>query len=114
CRAFVPMMRRQQYGRVVNITSGYGDIHDAGGYTGAYRMSKAALNMLTRVVANEVKRSPNIKVNAVNPGWVRTDMGGRGAPRTIEQGADTAVWLATLPNDGPTDGLFYDRQKVNW
>lgn len=113
CQAFVPMMRQHNYGRVVNLTSGYGDINTMRGRPAAYRLSKAALNALTRIVANEV-RSHNIKVNAVNPGWVQTDMGGSSAPRSVQQGADTAVWLATLPDDGPTDGYFYDRQRIDW
>ena len=113
CQAFVPLMRRHDYGRIVNVSSGYGDINTMGGRTAAYRMSKAALNALTRIVASEVRGS-NIKVNAMGPGWVRSDMGGAGAPRSLSQGADTAVWLATLPDDGPTDGYFYDRQPVEW
>jgi NAD(P)-dependent dehydrogenase (short-subunit alcohol dehydrogenase family) len=113
CRAFVPMMRRSGYGRVVNVSSGAGDINTMKGRTAAYRMSKAALNALTRIVASEVS-GHNVKVNAVGPGWVRTEMGGRGAPRSVEEGADTAVWLATLPDDGPTDGYFYDREQVEW
>ncbi len=113
CKAFVPGMRKQNYGRVVNMSSGYGSITDMGGYTGAYKMSKVALNALTRIVAGEL-RGTNVKVNVMDPGWVRTDMGGRGASRSPEQGADTAVWLATLPDDGPTGGFFYDRKPTAW
>jgi NAD(P)-dependent dehydrogenase (short-subunit alcohol dehydrogenase family) len=79
----------------------------------AYRMSKAALNALTRIAAAEASRG-NVKVNACSPGWVRTDMGGPGAPRLPEQGAETAVWLATLPDDGPTGGFFEDKAPVPW
>jgi NAD(P)-dependent dehydrogenase (short-subunit alcohol dehydrogenase family) len=67
--------------------------------------------------ANELRReerAANIMVNAVDPGWVRTDMGGRAAPRTADEGADTAVWLATLPDGGPTGGYFFDRKMVEW
>ncbi len=113
CKAFVPVMRQHNYGRVVNVSSGYGSITDMGGYTGAYKMSKVALNALTRILAAEV-RGTNVKVNVMDPGWVRTDMGGRGAPRSPQQGADTAVWLATLPDDGPTGGFFYDRKPTAW
>jgi NAD(P)-dependent dehydrogenase (short-subunit alcohol dehydrogenase family) len=114
CKAFVPTMCQRGYGRVVNVTSGMGDIHQMGGYTAAYKMSKAALNALTRVVASETRAFKNVKVNAVDPGWVQSDMGGRSAPRTLAQGADTPVWLATLPDDGPTDGYFYDRKQYEW
>jgi NAD(P)-dependent dehydrogenase (short-subunit alcohol dehydrogenase family) len=113
CQAFIPLMKKQNYGRIVNISSGMGAISTMGGYTGAYRASKAALNAITRILASEVHRY-NIKVNAMCPGWVRSDMGGRGAPRSLEQGADTAVWLATLPDDGPTNGFFRDRYPIAW
>jgi len=113
CRAFVPMMMEHDYGRVVNVSSGAGSITGMGGYTGAYKMSKAALNALTRIIAQEVRRY-DIKVNAMCPGWVATDMGGPGAPRSVAEGADTAVWLATLPVNGPTNGFFRDQQPINW
>jgi NAD(P)-dependent dehydrogenase (short-subunit alcohol dehydrogenase family) len=83
-----------------------------GGYP-AYRMSKAALNALTRITAAELGGG-NIKVNAMCPGWVKTDMGGANATRTPEEGADTAIWLATLPEDGPTSGFFRDRKPIAW
>jgi NAD(P)-dependent dehydrogenase (short-subunit alcohol dehydrogenase family) len=113
CQAFVPLMRHHNFGRVVNVSSGSGQLTDMGGFTAAYRMSKTALNALTRVVASEVAEY-NIKVNAVCPGWVRTDMGGPHATRSVEQGADTVVWLATLPDDGPSGGFFRDRKPVDW
>lgn len=112
-QAFLPLMIQNDYGRVVNVSSGLGAITGMGGYTVAYKMSKAALNAFTRVVANET-RLFNIKVNAMCPGWVRTDMGGPAAPRTVQQGAETAVWLATLPDNGPTNGFFRDKQRINW
>jgi NAD(P)-dependent dehydrogenase (short-subunit alcohol dehydrogenase family) len=76
-------------------------------------VSKAALNALTRIVADEVRHA-NVKVNAACPGWVRTKMGGPHAPRSVEEGADTVVWLATLPEDGPTGGFFRDRTPIPW
>lgn len=112
-RAFIPMMKARNFGRIVNVSSRMGQLANMGGGTGAYKLSKAALNAVTRITAGEV-RQYNIKINSMCPGWVRTDMGGRGAPRSVEQGADTAVWLATLPDDGPTGGFFKDRQPLEW
>ncbi len=112
-QAFAPGMRRRGYGRIVNLSSGLGAISEmAGGYA-AYRLSKAALNALTIVLASEL-RGEDVLVNAVCPGWVKTDMGGPGAPRTPAQGADTATYLATLPKGGPTGKLFRDRKVVEW
>jgi NAD(P)-dependent dehydrogenase (short-subunit alcohol dehydrogenase family) len=114
-QAALPLMQRRRYGRIVNVSSDMG-AHDgglvAGGYP-SYRVSKAALNALTRVMAADL-RGTNILVNAMSPGWVRTDMGGASAPRSVEEGADTAVWLATLPDKGPTGGYFRDRKPVKW
>jgi NAD(P)-dependent dehydrogenase (short-subunit alcohol dehydrogenase family) len=113
CQALVPLMKEHNYGRVVNVSSGAGQLSDMrSGYPG-YRISKTALNALTRILANELKDA-NILVNAVCPGWVKTDMGGSNAPRTPEQGADTIVWLATLPDNGPTGGFFRDRKPIDW
>jgi NAD(P)-dependent dehydrogenase (short-subunit alcohol dehydrogenase family) len=78
-----------------------------------YSLSKAALNALTRLLAH-AGRNRNVLVNAVDPGWVRTDMGGPSAPRSVEQGADTIVWCATLPDGGPTGGFFHDRRAIAW
>jgi NAD(P)-dependent dehydrogenase (short-subunit alcohol dehydrogenase family) len=112
-QAIVPLMRAQGYGRIVNVSSGLGQILAMGGSWPGYRMSKAALNALTRIVAAELG-SANVKVNAMSPGWVRTDMGGASAPRSVAQGADTIVWLATLPDDGPTGLFFEDRKPIAW
>jgi NAD(P)-dependent dehydrogenase (short-subunit alcohol dehydrogenase family) len=112
-RTFLPMMKQHDYGRVVNVSSDMGSLSKMSGRSGAYRMSKAALNALTRVIASEVE-GYNIKVNTMAPGWVKTDMGGPSAPRSPEQGADTIIWLATLPDDGPTGGFFKDRESVPW
>ena len=79
----------------------------------AYRLSKAALNAVTTLIAKEV-RDDNILVNSACPGWVRTDMGGDQAPLTPEQGADTPVWLATLPDDGPSGAFYRARNPIPW
>ncbi len=113
CEVFIPLMQRHGYGRIVNISSGLGALEGMGGGSPAYRVSKAALNALTRILASELEGS-GILVNSVSPGWVRTDMGGSEASRSVEEGADTPVWAATLPNDGPTGGFFRDRQQIPW
>jgi NAD(P)-dependent dehydrogenase (short-subunit alcohol dehydrogenase family) len=112
-QAVVPIMKANRYGRIVNLSSGLGQLSEMSAGTPAYRISKTALNALTRILADEFKEN-NILVNSMCPGWTRTGMGGEGAPRTPEQAADTALWLATLPDDGPTGGFFRDRQPVAW
>ena len=112
-QAVVPIMQKGEYGRVVNISSGAGQLADMGAGFPAYRMSKAALNALTRVTATELGPTP-IKVNAMCPGWVRTDMGGPNATRGVDKAAVTAVWLATLPETGPTGGFFRDKAPIPW
>ena len=112
-RTFMPLMKKRKYGRIVNISSGMGQLSEMGSGYPAYRISKTALNALTRVVSEELK-GEGILVNAACPGWVRTEMGGPKGPRTPEQGADTIVWLATLPDDGPTGGFFRDRKPIPW
>lgn len=114
CRAFVPGMVERGYGRVVNVSSDYGSIGKGLAGPASYSLSKAALNALTIKLAAEVSAAPDVKVNAVHPGWVRTRMGGPNATRSPENGAHTIVWLATLPADGPSGGFFHDRKPFPW
>jgi NAD(P)-dependent dehydrogenase (short-subunit alcohol dehydrogenase family) len=111
--AIVPGMRARGYGRVVNVSSGAGQLADMGSGFPAYRMSKAALNALTRITAAELGPG-DVKINAMCPGWVRTSMGGPNATRSVEKGAETAVWLAMLPAEGPSGGFFRDRKPIPW
>jgi NAD(P)-dependent dehydrogenase (short-subunit alcohol dehydrogenase family) len=112
CRALVPGMLARGYGRVVNVSSGYGALGEGLEGPAAYSVSKAALNALTIKLAGEV--SGDVKANAACPGWVRTRMGGRGAPTSVEDGAATIVWLATLPAGGPNGGFFRRRRRIHW
>lgn len=112
-QALLPLMKAQNYGRIVNVSSGMGQLSSMTGGSPGYRISKTALNAVTRIFASELQGT-NILVNAVCPGWVKTDMGGLEAPRTPEQGVDTIVWLATLPDGGYTGGFFRDRQLIDW
>ena len=108
----VPSMLARGYGRVVNVSSGWGAFADGVGGPGAYGVAKAALNALTVSAARGLPAT--VKVNAMCPGWVRTRMGGATASRSPEEGADTAIWLATLGDDGPSGGFFRDRKRIDW
>jgi len=108
----IPHMVTQGHGNVVNVSSGWGAFSDGVGGPASYGVAKAALNALTVAAARSVPHS--VKINAMCPGWVRTHMGGRGADRSAEQGADTALWLATLDAAGPTRGFFRDRLPIEW
>jgi NAD(P)-dependent dehydrogenase (short-subunit alcohol dehydrogenase family) len=112
-QTLMPLLLKSRIPRVVNVSSALGRMATLGAGTPAYRISKVALNAATAVFAAEMAGTA-VKINACCPGWVATDMGGSGAPRSIGEGADTAVWLATLPQDGPTGGFFQDRQRIDW
>lgn len=111
-RALVPGMVVRGYGRIVNVSSGWGSFAEGMGGPGLYGITKASLNALTLRLSKELPAS--VKVNAMCPGWVRTRMGGDSASRSPDEGADTAVWLATLPDDGPTGGFFRDHKTIRW
>ncbi len=110
-KALIPLMNGQ--GHVVNLSSGMGQLSEMNGQYPAYRVSKTALNALTRIFADELKET-KVKVNALCPGWVRTDMGGSNADRSVDKGAETVVWLATLGEDGPSGGFFRDMETIPW
>jgi NAD(P)-dependent dehydrogenase (short-subunit alcohol dehydrogenase family) len=110
-QAALPLLRESAAPQIVNVSSGAGQLAEMGGGRAAYRLSKTALNALTRTLAAD---QPSIAVNSVCPGWVRTDMGGPGAERSVAEGADTAVWLATQGVDGPSGGFFRDREPIPW
>lgn len=110
---FLPLLRNSENPSIVNMSSGMGTIAKMAGNSLAYRTSKAALNAMTLVFADSLKED-GIRVNAMSPGWVRTDMGGESANRSLAEGADTAVWLAEQPADGPTGKFFRDRTESDW
>lgn len=120
-QACLGLMKANNYGRIVNMSSTLGSLTDIASpdslhaevLSPAYRLSKAVLNGITVLLASEL-RGTNILVNSACPGWVRTDMGGNQAPLSPEEGADTPVWLATLPDGGPSGGFFRERQPIPW
>ncbi|MBC6437505.1 MAG: SDR family NAD(P)-dependent oxidoreductase [Rhodobacteraceae bacterium] len=111
-RGVVPHMRAQGWGRIVNVSSGWGSFAEGLAGPGAYGVAKAGLNALTKALVRDLP--PGVKINAMCPGWVRTRMGGPAAPRSAQEGAETALWLAQLPRNGPTGGMFRNRKPVAW
>lgn len=114
CQAFIPIMKRNGHGRIVNVSSLGGSLHymQEGG-TPAYSISKAALNVLTRRLAAELQGT-GILVNSIDPGWLATDMGGPGGG-PVKEGVRGIIWAATLPEDGPSGGFFNaDGRPVPW
>ncbi len=120
-QGLLPLLRLSDAGRIVNLSSGLGSLTQNSDPTWSfadvkplgYNASKTALNAFTVILAHELRGTP-IKVNSADPDWCRTDLGGDSAPHTAADGADTAVWLATLPSDGPTGGFFNARKPVPW
>jgi NAD(P)-dependent dehydrogenase (short-subunit alcohol dehydrogenase family) len=113
CQAFLPLLRKSEAARIVNVSSESGSLAEMGAGPPAYQVTKAALNAFTRTLAGELRGS-GILVNSVCPGWVATDMGGASAPRSVKEGAASVVWAATLPKGGPTGGFFRDGKPLRW
>jgi NAD(P)-dependent dehydrogenase (short-subunit alcohol dehydrogenase family) len=111
CQVLIPLMEGR--GRVVNVSSGMGQLSEMNGCCPAYRLSKTALNAVTRIFADELKGT-GVKVNSVCPGWVRTEMGGPEATLSVEDGARGIVWAATLPDEGPSGGFFRHGEPIPW
>ncbi len=110
--ALLPLLRASEHPRVVNVSSGMGGIAEMGGWSPGYRVSKAALNAVTRILSTELAEA-GVLVNSACPGFVATDMGGQfGATKPVEEGAAGIVWLATLPDDGPSGGFFRDGKPI--
>jgi NAD(P)-dependent dehydrogenase (short-subunit alcohol dehydrogenase family) len=112
-RAFIPAMVERGWGRIVNVSTGLAQRAHEDGSGGIYRATKIALNATSRAMAEELDGT-GVLVNAISPGWCRTDMGGEGAPRSADQGAASIVWGVTLPDDGPTGGYFADGEPLEW
>jgi len=112
-KGFLPLMIKQNYGRIVNVSSQLGSIDGVSAHCLSYSVSKAALNILTKIFAEEVK-TKNIKINSICPGWVKTDIGGKNAPRSIKEGIDGIIWAATLSEHGPSGGFYHDKKLIPW
>jgi NAD(P)-dependent dehydrogenase (short-subunit alcohol dehydrogenase family) len=111
-RAFVPLLRKSKAPRVINVSSGGGQLTGrADGWAPAYCISKTALNGVTVQLAAAL---PKFAVNSVCPGWVRTEMGGENASRSVEEGADTIVWIATEATHDLTGKFLRDRKEIPW
>ncbi|MES9815752.1 MAG: SDR family oxidoreductase [Candidatus Thiodiazotropha sp.] len=111
CQALIPLMDGE--GCVVNVSSGMGQLSEMGGCCPSYRLSKTALNALTRIFSEELKQT-QIKINSICPGWVRTDMGGKEATLSVPEGVEGIIWAATLADDGPSGGFFRFGKPIEW
>lgn len=113
CQSFIPLMTKNNYGRVVNVSSQMGQFASLEPDWPAYRISKTALNAVTKMFAEETRRT-NVLVNSVHPGWVRTDMGGASGSKSVEEGTDTIVWAALFPDEGLSGCFFRERTQIPW
>ncbi|MEQ8926314.1 MAG: SDR family NAD(P)-dependent oxidoreductase, partial [Fulvivirga sp.] len=111
-KTLLNLLKGSAEGRIINISSGLGAMNEMAGGHPSYRLSKVGLNAFTKILSSDLSDT-NIKVNSMCPGWVKTDMGGKGAQRSVEQGADTAVWLATA-EDIPNGKFLRDRKVIEW
>jgi NAD(P)-dependent dehydrogenase (short-subunit alcohol dehydrogenase family) len=110
--ALLDLLRASEHPRIVNVSSGMGGVAEMGGWTPGYRVSKASMNAMTRILSTELS-GEGFRINSACPGFVNTDMGGpMGATKTVQDGAAGIVWLATLPDDGPTGGFFRDGKPI--
>ncbi len=114
CQLAVPGMVKRGYGRIVNVSSALGSIARMGGGYPSYRITKLALNGLTRMLAAELGSESNVKVNSISPGWVRTDMGGQGASRDPAEAAREIAGLVSIAADGPSGGFFLRGEPTEW
>ncbi len=112
-RGVLPMMQDQKYGRIVNVSTGMARLSSIEAGWPAYRSSKVAMNALTAILGKELEET-NILINAASPGWVKTRMGGPDAELSVEEGADTILWLATLEDGGPNGRFFANREVTDW
>jgi NAD(P)-dependent dehydrogenase (short-subunit alcohol dehydrogenase family) len=112
-QAFLPYLKKSPSARVINISSGDGQLNGLCTAVPSYCLSKLALNGVTIMLSKALKEH-GIAVNSMCPGWVRTDMSGSDAPRSVEEGVDTAVWLATEADQKLTGKFFRDRQEIRW
>lgn len=109
----LPYMKKQNFGRIINVSSGMGAFSEMGNGYLAYRLSKTALNSATKIMSFEAANY-DIAISAVCPGWVKTDMGGKSAPRPVEKGAETIVWLAESETAESNGKFFRDKKQINW
>lgn len=112
-QSFLPIMKKNGTGRIVNVSSGMGQLSEMEGNWPAYRISKTALNAVTKIFAAEVKDT-KIKINSVCPGWVKTDMGGPNATRSLDEGVNSILWAALIGDNGPSGGFFRDGKEIPW
>ena len=110
-QTFTGMLKKSSAGIIVNFSSTLGSLTDMGSGMPSYRISKCALNAVTKICATELE---GIKVNSIHPGWVQTDMGGKQASLTIAESVPGVVWAATLPKDGPTGKFFFNQKEIDW